>query len=172
MQITTDMVAKASRLEVLALRVGFTVLQIQALESASAQYLILRTKAKRGMGAKTAQAILDKASKETFGTTIGAMKSAGLLSEELEKRFQTLLKERNWLVHRSRSENSTALSSDDLTSTLLARISLAEEEARKLLHKLTKLSHQFLLESGVPVEAVNAASAADVVRQWESNDAI
>ena len=121
MHIDADTVAKASRLEVLARRVGFAVLQIQALESASAQYLVLRSKAIRGMGVDAAQRILDKARKETFGATIGAMKDAGLLSEDLEKRFKALLKERNWIVHRSRTDNSAALASDDSTSALLTR---------------------------------------------------
>lgn len=171
MDINTDTVAKASRLEVLARRIGFAVLQVQALEGASAQYLVLRTKAKRGMGAEAAQSILNKARKETFGTTIGAMKDAGLLSEELGNRFKALLRERNWLVHRSRSDNSAALSSDESTSALLGRIDGAEGEARKLLHELMNLSRQFVLDSGVPEEAVNAASAAEIVTQWESNDA-
>lgn len=171
MRIDADTVAKASRLEALARRVGFAVLQVQALESASAQYLVLRSKATRGMGVDAAQRILEKARKETFGTTIGAMKNAGLLSEELANRFKALLKERNWLVHRSRTENSAALTSDDLASVLVARIDRAEDESRKLLHELAALSHTFVLDSGVPAEVVNAA-ISDVVQQWESNDAI
>ena len=171
MRIDPDTVAKASRLEVLARRVGFAVLQIQALEGASAQYLVLRSKVKRGMEADEAQRIVDKARRETFGTTVSLMKDAGLLSEDLEKRFKALLKERNWLVHRSRSENSAALASDESTTALLARIDGTEAESRKLLHALAELSEAFVLESGVSAEAIRAATA-DIVHGWEDNDAI
>lgn len=172
MDISAETIAKADRLEVLARRIGFTVLQVQALEGASAQYLVLCTKAKRGMEATAAQKIVEKARKETFGATIGAMNKAGLLSDELENRFKLLLKERNWLIHRCRSENSAALLSDEATSTLLERINGAEAEARKLLHEIQNLAHKFVLASGVSEEAVNAASAAELVRQWDANYAI
>lgn len=171
MRIDADTVAKASRLEDLVRRVGFAILQAQALESASAKYLVLRSKAVRGMGVDAAQRILDKSRKETFGTTVGAMKSAGLLSEGLEKRFKALLKERNWLVHRSRAYNSAALANDEATSALLARIDRIEGESRSLMHELAALSTQFVLAAGVPPDAVNAA-ASDLVHLWESNDPI
>jgi hypothetical protein len=172
MRVDANTVARAARLETLARRIGFAILQIQALEGASAQYLVLRTKTQRGMEAKAAQALVDAARREVFGQTIGAMKRAGLLSEDLGKRFKTLLDERNWLVHRSRGDNSAALLSDELTSTLVARVDRAEKEARKLLHEIADLSRQFVLDSGVSEEAVNAATATELVRLWEANDAI
>ena len=54
MDISAETIAKADSLEVLARRIGFTVLQGQALEGASAQYLVLCTKAKRVMEATAA----------------------------------------------------------------------------------------------------------------------
>ncbi len=171
MHIDSDTVAKASRLGVLAIRVGFTVLQIQALEGASAQYLVLRSKVKRGMGAEEAQRIVDRARRETFGATVGLMKDAGLLSEDLEKRFKALLKERNWLVHRSRTDNSAALTNDESTAAMLARIDRAEAESRKLLQALVNLSEAYVLESGVSAEAIREATE-EVVTGWEVSDAI
>lgn len=161
----------AARLETLACRLGFALLQVQALESGAAQYLVLCSKAARGDGSETATRLLDKARKETFGTTIGEMKKAGLLSEALEVRFKVLLKERNWLVHKSRSDNSAALGSDDAALAMMNRVNGIADESVLLIKEIAALSTTFVLAAGITQEAVDRATE-ELMHGWEANDAI
>ena len=163
--------AVAVRLELLAKLIGFAVLQVQALESASAEYLVLRSKAKRGMGASEASALIERAKREPFGITVGGMAKAGLLSSELELRFRNVLKERNWLIHRSRSDNSAAMRSDEATSALLQRVQGIADDSVSLIREISELTTAFVRDAGVSQEAIDAATR-DITLAWERNDAI
>jgi hypothetical protein len=99
------------------------------------------------------------------------MKTAGLLGDALEVRFQALLTERNWLVHRSRNEGNVAIANEEVAATLIARINEIADESRLLISEIAVLSAEFLLSSGVDPDAVRKATE-EVIHRWEANDAI
>lgn len=96
-------------LDAITKQIGFTLWQLQELESAAAQYFVLITQAKRGMGLQAGNALVEKAQRKTFGKTICEISKAGLLAGDLESRLTKLLLERNWLVHSSRATNRNAI---------------------------------------------------------------
>jgi len=102
-----DQLLNADRLNAVTQRVGFALWQLQELEGTSAQYCVLVVHATPGMGLMAGQALVDKAQSKTFGSTITQLTKAKQLPREVEKRFQALLVERNWLVHSSQSSSRT-----------------------------------------------------------------
>jgi hypothetical protein len=94
---------KADRLDLIARKVGFALWQLQELEGSAAQYLVLVAKAKPGIGLAAGQALVEEAQSRTFGRTISDLLKTGRLAQAVEVRFETVLVERNWLVHQSRS---------------------------------------------------------------------
>src|SRR5690606_19152710 len=92
----------SDRLFIISQRVGFALWQLQELEDVLAQFLVLRTKAKRGMGSDAGNKLTEKARSKPFGISLREVADAGLFDSPLQAEFDTLLAERNWLVHRSR----------------------------------------------------------------------
>lgn len=162
---------KAERLAAIAQRIGFALWQIQELEGVSAQYFVLLVQAKKGMGVDAGNDLVEKAKKRTFGATIHQIAKAGLLSSELEVRFTNLLSERNWLVHRSRSDSRSAIHGDIAMQLLVARIDKMAEESLALLREIGALSVAYVKKYGVTQEHVNK-EAEELLEQWHASDAI
>lgn len=161
----------ADRLHIVTQQIGFVLWQIQELEGVSAQYFVLLAKATKCMGETAGNALLDKAKKNTFGTTIRHIKEHGLLSSDLERRFNHLLSERNWLVHRSRADSRDAIHSDVHMQKLLTRIDTMANETLALLKEIGSLSLNFVKEHGVTEEYVNK-KAEELLKQWRSSEII
>ena len=77
-----EVIKKANRLAVITQRIGFALWQIQELEGCTAQYLVLITQAKKGMGAKAGNELLGKAFGKTFGSVNPEM-NPGHLAEKV-----------------------------------------------------------------------------------------
>jgi hypothetical protein len=98
------------------------------------QYYVLVVHAKPGMGFEAGQALVDKAQSKTFGSTITQLAKAKQLPQEVEARFQTVLKERNWLVHGSRSSSRNAIHDDQACNLRMpATAGAAREPNRQYL---------------------------------------
>lgn len=162
---------QADRLNTITQRIGFALWQLQELEGASAQYLVLITKAEKGMGIKAGNALVDKAQSKPFGTTVTTFQKQNLLPPQLEKRFSKLLAERNWLVHNSRASSRDAVHSDTAMSKLLSRISRIEDEALALLREVGELTVEFALANGVSEKEVEK-NAQKLLSIWHSKNAI
>ena len=167
----TQQIQKANRLKEITQRIGFAVWQIQELEGVSAQYFVLLTQAKKGMGESAGNDLLKTPKKNTFGRTIQNIRKKGLLSLELERRFLNLLSERNWLVHKSRSESRDAVHSDTAMQRLISRIDSMADESLALLKEIGALSIAYVKEHGVNEEYVYK-KAESLLNQWHSSEKI
>lgn len=141
--IESDRLDSANRLAAITQKIGLTLWQLQELEGIAALFLVLRTKAKLGMGTETANALLDKATSRNFGFTLLEISKAELFDELLQKKFDATLAERNWLVHKSRAASRPAIHNDDATQKLLERIDVLAENSMALMHEIEYLVLQF-----------------------------
>lgn len=164
-------VEKAERLARITQQIGFALWQIQELESVAAQYFALVVQARKGMGVAAGNVLDEKVKKNTFGETIHQLRKAGLLSSELETRFIKLLSERNWLVHRSRADNRSAIYNDSSMQRLLVRIERMAEESLSLLREVGALSESHVKKHGVSEESIYVR-ANEILEQWHASDSI
>jgi len=160
---------KADRLNTITQRVGFALWQLQELEGVTAQYFALSSQAKKGMGLDAGNALLDKALKNTFGITIKQMSKAGILSAELQDRFDNLLSERNWLVHKSRADSRSAIHKREAMERVVKRIDAIAEESLFLLKKIDKMSDAHAKKHGLSEEYI-AKTANEILKHWHTSD--
>ncbi len=161
---------KADRLDAITQRVGFALWQLQELEGVTAHYFVLVGQSKKGMGLDAGNALLDKALKKTFGETIKQMTKAGLLSAELQKNFESILKERNWLVHNSRADSRNAIHHDAAMHRTMSRLNAIADDTLILLRKISALSDTHVKKHGVSEEFI-AKKASEFLAQWHAADA-
>ena len=164
-----DQLLNADRLNAVTQRVGFALWQLQELEGTSAQYYVLVVHATPGMGLMAGQALVDKAQSKTFGSTITQLTKAKQLPREVEKRFQALLVERNWLVHSSRSSSRDAIHSDQACDRLIERLDTIAEEARLLLKEVVKHAEAFVKKHGVNTANIDKI-ASQTLKKWHGED--
>lgn len=158
---------KADRLDAITKHVGFALWQLQALEDATAQHYVLVALATRGMGIEAGQQLDESVKNNTFGRTIHALCKAGKMPEAIEQRFLGLLKERNWLVHSSRSTNRTAVHDDQACQSLLNRLEGLAEETRLLLHEIGNASEKFVYQHGISKQEVERLTQ-EVLNSWHA----
>lgn len=163
-------VQKADRLAKIAKRVGFTLWQLQILEGSTALYFVLVTQARKGMGDTDGSALVRTAQSKTFGQTVGELRKAGLLKPEMQQRFDSLLKERNWLVHNSRASNPSAVHSDLSMQKLLVRLNSLAEESDVLLKELGALAEMHVKQHGVSKQEI-AERTNRLLAEWQTSDA-
>jgi hypothetical protein len=160
---------KIGRLETVTQRIGYALWQLQELEGCSATCFVLLVQASRGMGMAAGEALLKTAHGKTFGATVKQLEKAGLLSEDLAADFARLLEERNWLVHRSRSDSRGAILSDDAALKLLGRLDAIADDATTLLKKIGLLIEGFVLDHGVSKDHIDM-ECRRILAQWETGD--
>ncbi len=163
-------IEKADRLAMVAERIGIAVWRLQELEGCAAHYLVLKTKAKQGMGTEAGDELISKALKQTFGATLREITKANILEPALQKRFDKILEERNWLVHKSLASSRSALQTDDSANRLITRINCIAKESLKLLRVVGELSELFVREKGVSQQYLDERAAA-ILREWHQTKA-
>lgn len=162
---------KANRLSAITQQVGFSLWRLQELEGVCATYYVLVVEAEIGMGEEAGNKLEENAKKETFGNTIRELVKAGLLTEEVEKRFRKLLSERNWLVHSSRASSRSATHSDSHMQALFERLKKISEEALSLLKHVGALTEVYVKRHGVSEKFIDEKSK-EILEQWHSVEAI
>lgn len=150
-----EYIEKANRLAAINQKIGFAIWQIQQLERCSVQYLFLLTEAKRGMGDKAANERLEELFSKSFGNIINKIKKAGLLSQDLEQRFDVLRIERNWLVHESRAQSNKIIHSDKMTEKNIQRVEAMADESKTLLFEIGVLAEQHVKKLGISQEKID-----------------
>jgi len=162
---------KADRLYMITQRIGYAIWQIQELERCTAHYLVLATQAKRGMGAKAGNELLLKAVGRTLGETLRQAKKAGILEEDLERRFVALLAERNWLVHSSRSQSRGAIHNEEFADILVRRIDAMAEESDRLLAAIGGLVERHVKSHGVSQDRGQISKVAARIQEgWHKQE--
>ncbi|EXI90552.1 MAG: hypothetical protein AW11_00746 [Candidatus Accumulibacter regalis] len=162
---------KADRLAAVTQSVGFALWQLQELEGASAEYFVLLTQAKQGMGLEAGNALVEKAQAKTFGATLRQIAKAGLIPTEIESRFTKLLSERNWLVHRSRLDSRNVIYRAHAMRDLIARLEVIADEALALLKYIGAEITAFTQKHGVSPQYVEEMSK-QMLEQWQAADAL
>jgi len=162
---------RADRLAVVTQNVGFALWQLQELEGVAAQYFVLLVQAKKGMGLAEGNALIEKAQAKTFGATLHQIAKAGLISPEMEGRFEKILAERNWLVHRSRVESRNTIHNAKAMAALVARLEAMADEALALLKHIDGETNSFVRQHGVSTNYV-AQVSKQLLEQWHAADAL
>ena len=166
----SERLARANRLQVLMQQVGFALWQLQELEGVAAQYYVLVALAKRGMGTAEGNVLLEDAQSKTFGATISKLVKENHLPGNIEPRFQALLKERNWLVHSSRSTNRDAIRNGIAYSKLLKRLEAIAEEAGVLVKAVGEESNKRARNLCLSAERQRFL-AAEILKGWHGGNA-
>lgn len=162
---------RADRLPEITQLVGFALWQLQELEGIAAQYFVLAAQAVNGMGLTAGNTLVEKAQNKAFGVTVRQLTKAGLVSSELELRFNNLLSERNWPVHKSRVSSRNAVHSDTATEKLVLRLNAIAEESLALLREIGVLTERYVTERGVSEQYINE-TANRLLEEWHASDAI
>ncbi|MEC7262447.1 MAG: hypothetical protein VXW38_01830 [Bacteroidota bacterium] len=109
---------------------GESLCAVQILEDALSHSIVLK---KTEPDQKNeADDLLKKQRKYTLGMAINAIKKESLFPKPLEIELSNLLTERNWLIHKSITENKDDLKSDSYFNKLFNRIKALTLKAHKL----------------------------------------
>lgn len=112
----------------------------------------------KGMGADAGNILLDKALRKIFGVTIDRTVKAGLLNSDIEHRFRLILRDRNWLVHKSREQSRNAIHSDLAKETFIHRIDAMAAESLALLFEIGDLAEMHVKKLGISPQQIDAAA--------------
>lgn len=167
MRTTEQWLEDADRLAVITQRVGFALWQIQELEGVAAQFFVLVAQAERGMGADAGNLLLAEAQRNTFGATVHQITEAGLIDADLEQRLCALLSERNWLVHKSRSDSRHAVRGDAAARQLVDRIDAIADESNAILKRIGELAEQHVFKHGVSRVRIDKVTAR-LLNEWHA----
>lgn len=157
------------RLEKISERMGFALLQVQNLEENAATYFVMVTQAKPGMGYTAGMALAEKAQSKMFGITVKRLRKAGVLNDDLENRFTSILAERNWLVHDSRKTIDRALFNLEEFDKVIKKIESISDESLALLKDLYPFVEAHLLNNGFTKDQINR-TVQKVLEEWIEAD--
>lgn len=160
---------KANRLAGISQKIGFTLWQLQELEGIAAQCFVLLAQAEKGMGVAAGNALVDTAQRKTFGSTVHKFQKAGLLNAEVERRFDSLLAERNWLVHNSRATSRNAVHKDEAAKKLGHRLDDIASEALALMKELGAIAERFVCQHGISAQDIDLMSR-QLLEQWHDSE--
>ena len=122
---------KASQKEIsLYTYLGESLFAVQILEDALSHLIVLK-KTEPNQKSK-ADNLLKKQRFYTFGRAIKIAKEESLLSKPLEIELSNLLKERNWLIHESITDDKNSFKSDYYFNKLFKKTKAITLKARKL----------------------------------------
>lgn len=170
MEVDRAKLQEADNLAEINQRIGQDLGILQVLEDISAYFFVLSVRASKGMGSPEGYALLEKARKETFGSTLTSMRKAKLLDEELQDQFEHIRRERNWLVHKSLNHRYQAMADHSALLKLMDRLNSIVRAANALMNHLADEAERYVRESGI--DPSECAVEADRVRDsWASPDA-
>ena len=145
--------------------VGFAIWQIQILEQGLAYHLVLVHKASAKTARADVEAMFVKTEKQTLGRLLKTLRDDSLLASKILSRLESLVEERNWLVHRSRHENRTDLYSRAKRLALIRRIHAIADEALAISETLQQTTEDHLVAQGMPKSEMETR-AAKIYRDW------
>ena len=146
-------------------RVGFAVWQLQALEQVAACHLILVHKANPATGWEEVQRIFQKTEKNTLGQLFDQIRDATGNAASFLPRFEALVNDRNWLVHRSRNQNRKDLYDHAARQKLIDRTEAIADEALQLAKALQKKTEDHMMALGIPKAELDRRVAI-IFREW------
>ncbi|MBL1275152.1 MAG: hypothetical protein COB30_003615 [Ectothiorhodospiraceae bacterium] len=132
--------------------VGEAVWQIQYLEHALVNFVVIKRHKRKPTTEKKAYERLEKERKGTLGSIYGRAKDEGIIPKALESRFDNFIEERNWLIHDSRTSNSEDLYNVTKTEIIINRIHSIIEESIELTRVVLQLLKEFMTSEGFDLE--------------------
>jgi hypothetical protein len=146
-------------------KVGFALWQIQELESTLAMYLTLVHKIKPDIARAEAEEVLEKTRRRTLGQLLNEVKGKEKIPSDLVKKLDAFIKERNWLVHRSREKSRHEVYQPQRLPVLFHRSDTIAEEAFCLNKAFYKELKTFILAKGISQKELDA-NAQKIVNSW------
>lgn len=131
---------------------GESLCAVQILEDALSHSIVL--KKTEPDQKKEADDLLKKQRKYTLGMAINIIKKESLFSKPLEMELSKLLTERNWLIHKSITENKDDLKSDSYFEKLYERIKAITLKAHKLQVSIEQDLIEFSEKKGIDMSKV------------------
>ena len=138
---------------------------LQHLENVMASFIALKilqqkreTKNNYKVNEEELKKVHDQQKRLTLGPMIERAIKQKNIPKPLEARFQTFLKERNWLVHNCVPENYLALRSRELKKKLLNRLDVFINEATDLLKEVYGQFEKWFESKGYDVQAAHNLS--------------
>ena len=155
----TNSLDRAERFGEICQAIGFTLWQLQMLEGSTAQFFVLVEQAVPQMGEEEGNILVTEAQKKTFGGSISRLSRSEHLPKDVLVRFQSLLKDRNWLVHSSNADSKKALNDEAAYVGLHRKLESIVEESAQLLREILALSEKFVLGHGVSMADLETRTA-------------
>ena len=111
------------------------------------------------------QRMFQKTEKNTLGQLFGQIRDATGNAASFLPRFEALVEERNWLIHRSRHQNRKDLYDDVARQKLIDRIEALADEALQLAKALEKTTEDYMIALGIPKAELDRR-AAIILGEW------
>jgi ribosomal protein S13 len=165
MQDLGEKLREAKTLEHLLSRVGYVFWNLCELEDTLIQLRLAKLTDLRGIGVEVAREVERELQQHTMGAHIGALRKAGTLSEENDRRLAAILKERNWLAHHAKRESRGVIHSTSKLSALLARLEAIGEETLSLNQTLAGEVLSHFKANGVSAEAADQ-ELTRILAEW------
>lgn len=137
--------------------IGKAVWHLQHLENVVASFTafkILQTQRDKGkrLLQSDVESVLGKQRGQTLGPLIGTAKANKTIPKRLIDRFDVLLKDRNWLIHRCGTEEFLSLRNDRERQRLYQRLDDFSEETIELHEEIHSLFEGWFTELGYNLE--------------------
>jgi len=143
--------------------IGEAVWHIQHLENALVHSLIIINTIKRNIDSiEESDEMLEKERKGTFGSIYNKVRKEEIIPERLYSRFDKLIKERNWLIHNSRTEIRKDLYNTLATLKIIDRISSISNEAHYLTGLIVQLMENKMRSKGHNMNDIWKAAENDL----------
>jgi hypothetical protein len=155
----------SERLASLMQSVGFSLWQLQELETTVATYLVVRVHAHRGIGKVQGDSLLKQAEGRTLGALLKDLAKSGVIDDQLSIDLKEMLEQRNWLVHRACRENRGILSNAKHLTEMLDRLESLADRSLAIHKTLAADLERYVLHAGVD-RAVIDREADRLTREW------
>ncbi|MFZ2656719.1 MAG: hypothetical protein WAX69_17430 [Victivallales bacterium] len=131
---------------------GFALWQAQLFEEVLAIHLMHVLS--ENLTQEQAAELLEKHYDRTLGQLLDKLKNHCEVKPGFERRLEEFKKERNWLAHRIRREDHTAIYNELKFQELLNRLDLLNEEGKLLANIMIAMCEKWCIAEGVPSETL------------------
>ena len=146
-------------------QVGFAVWQIQVLEVAVGEYLVLVHKATLATAQVEVETMFSKAGKSTLGQLLRSIQSTQNAPQTLVDQLDHFVEKRNWLVHHSRHESHGDMHLEPRRLALVHKIEAIAETALVLMKQFQDATKAHLITIGLSKEQIDN-DAARLRNEW------
>jgi len=135
--------------------IGAAVWHMQFMEDVLVTCVTMRTKLTRGMALRDAHQILAQERRKTLGAMLRDAEQAGILGSVVGEAFE-VLKERNWLIHRSMHEVNDHLYDDSVRDAFIERVRTLTDRSIELKSLLYQDTSAWCRAQGIDIDKLEA----------------